>query len=158
MRRRATSTNGSAGSTVRHAGGGWVDPAELPKGPNGRTLCRWCESEITEPRRRTFCSQECVEEHRIRTSASYARYKVFERDRGVCALCGVQAVPEGLIYKRLDGTEFASNTGHLWQADHIVPVVEGGGKCGLENLRTLCTSCHKSETAKLARRRSKRKR
>ena len=45
-----------------------------------------------------------------------------------------------------------SPTGHLWQADHIVPVVEGGGECGLENIRTLCTSYHKSETAKLRKR------
>jgi len=40
----------------------------------------------------------------------------------------------------------------LWQADHRVPVAEGGGSCGLENLRTLCIWCHKRETAELARR------
>ena len=40
--------------------------------------------------------------------------------------------------------------GALWQADHIVPVTKGGGACGLEGLRTLCTPCHKAETAKLA--------
>jgi len=44
----------------------------------------------------------------------------------------------------------------LWQADHIVPVVEGGGGCGLDNLRTLCTRCHKTATAGLAKRRSRR--
>ena len=27
---------------------------------------------------------------------------------------------------------------HLWDADHIVPVVEGGGECDLANMRTLC--------------------
>jgi 5-methylcytosine-specific restriction endonuclease McrA len=31
----------------------------------------------------------------------------------------------------------------LWDADHIVPVIEGGGECDLENLRTLCLSCHR---------------
>jgi 5-methylcytosine-specific restriction endonuclease McrA len=41
-----------------------------------------------------------------------------------------------------------------WDCDHIVPVVEGGGGCGLDNLRTLCIPCHKSETAKLAARRA----
>ena len=30
----------------------------------------------------------------------------------------------------------------LWEADHIIPVVEGGGCCGLDNLRTLCWRCH----------------
>lgn len=44
----------------------------------------------------------------------------------------------------------------LWQADHITPVVESGGGCGLENLRTLCLRCHKRVTADLAARRAKR--
>lgn len=42
--------------------------------------------------------------------------------------------------------------GHLWEADHIQPVVEGGGRCGLDNLRTLCLDCHAAETAQLAAR------
>jgi 5-methylcytosine-specific restriction endonuclease McrA len=42
--------------------------------------------------------------------------------------------------------------------DHIVPVVEGGGACGLENLRTLCKPCHKRVTAELAGRRAVAKR
>jgi len=36
--------------------------------------------------------------------------------------------------------------GGLWDADHIVPVKEGGGLCGLDNLRTLCIKCHKTIT------------
>lgn len=47
---------------------------------------------------------------------------------------------------------FGLNITALWEADHIVPVVEGGGACGLDNYRTLCTPCHKSETAALAAR------
>ncbi len=39
--------------------------------------------------------------------------------------------------------------GDFWQADHIKAVAEGGGSCGLENLRTLCTPCHQHETEKL---------
>ena len=45
----------------------------------------------------------------------------------------------------------------LWEADHTVPVMEGGGCCGLEGLRTLCWSCHAKETAKLAHRRAARR-
>lgn len=45
--------------------------------------------------------------------------------------------------------------GDLYDIDHIVPVCEGGGCCGLDNLRTLCLFCHKKETAKLAKRRTK---
>jgi len=37
----------------------------------------------------------------------------------------------------------------LWDADHIIPVVEGGGECDLENIRTLCLRCHRVATAQL---------
>lgn len=37
----------------------------------------------------------------------------------------------------------------LWQADHVVPVAEGGADLGLANLRTLCTPCHQRETRAL---------
>jgi 5-methylcytosine-specific restriction enzyme A len=51
---------------------------------------------------------------------------------------------------------------HLWEADHIVPVVEGGGALRdidpLANLRTLCRHCHKAETAALAARRAQTRR
>jgi 5-methylcytosine-specific restriction endonuclease McrA len=42
--------------------------------------------------------------------------------------------------------------GVLWEADHEIPVSEGGGMCGLENLRTLCKPCHNAATAALAKR------
>lgn len=48
---------------------------------------------------------------------------------------------------------------HLWEANHIVPVVHGGGgSCGMENLETLCRACHHRETAHLAYVRAKDKR
>jgi len=46
----------------------------------------------------------------------------------------------------------------FWDIDHIVPVVEGGGDSGPENLRTLCLTCHKAETAKLSALRAERRR
>lgn len=35
-----------------------------------------------------------------------------------------------------------------WDADHIIPVSEGGGGCGLSNYQTLCIRCHKIKTHK----------
>lgn len=47
--------------------------------------------------------------------------------------------------------------GELYQVDHITPVAEGGGGCGLSNLQTLCTSCHKAKTAEQASRKATRR-
>jgi hypothetical protein len=33
-------------SNVRAMPGGWVDPTTLDKGPNERSLCRWCNLEV----------------------------------------------------------------------------------------------------------------
>jgi 5-methylcytosine-specific restriction endonuclease McrA len=52
----------------------------------------------------------------------------------------------------------ARELNRYWDADHVVPVVEGGGGCGLENYRTLCIPCHRIETAELRRRLAERKR
>jgi 5-methylcytosine-specific restriction endonuclease McrA len=43
----------------------------------------------------------------------------------------------------------------LWQADHILEVVNGGGKCGLENIQTLCIPCHKAKTKRLVAERAR---
>ena len=40
----------------------------------------------------------------------------------------------------------------FYDIDHIIPVIEGGHQCGEENLRLLCLSCHRKETAKLKKR------
>lgn len=153
----------------------------------GNRLCRWCHKPVPRPRL-NWCSDACVDEYRVISDPAYARQRVFERDRGVCALCHTDTeavrrqvdalreewrkaehpspaadnlkaqavavleragakVSEGIVYGWV-------SVPHLWEADHIQPVVEGGGETGLENLRTLCRSCHRRETAKLARRRA----
>lgn len=52
----------------------------------------------------------------------------FERARGRCEMCGTE----------LKMAE--------WQCDHLVPLSKGGGN-NIENLRVLCTPCHKRKTA-----------
>jgi len=41
----------------------------------------------------------------------------------------------------------------LWEADHIIAVVEGEGECDLENIQTLCLRCHCKKTKQLRERR-----
>ena len=89
-----------------------------------------------------------------KTSPSYMRYLVWKRDHGVCAACGQDTIAGKFHGNGSPQTNRAQGTGDFWQADHIVPVVEGGGECGLAGFRTLCTACHKAETADLARRRA----
>jgi 5-methylcytosine-specific restriction enzyme A len=149
-------------STQRSMSGGWADRENLPKGPNGRHLCRWCSLEVPQGRV-TFCSAWCVEEWRLRSDAGYLREKVLERDRGICASCGIDCLHAELQLKRLRGAGRlralldwglgAGSRRSLWDADHIVPVVEGGGECDLENIRTLCLKCHRAATAELRKRR-----
>lgn len=63
------------------------------------------------------------------------RAAIWSRDRGQCALCP-NVLPR-------DGR---------WEADHIVPISEGGGLCGLDGYRTLCRPCHGKVTGDLRRR------
>lgn len=44
--------------------------------------------------------------------------------------------------------------GGFWQADHTIPVIEGGGGTHWNDLRTLCSACHRRETKALAARRA----
>src|SRR6266568_3959977 len=81
--------------------GGWITPAEIQRGPSGRALCRWCKAEIPKGRR-TFCSDGCVHEWRLRTDPGYLRQKVFERDRGVCAICGADTIALRRDMRKLD--------------------------------------------------------
>lgn len=146
-------------STVRKMPGGRVSRDELSTGPTGRPLCRWCSIEIPAPRR-TFCSEWCVNEWRLRSDPGYLREQVFRRDKGVCAVCRVDTVEAHLQLKRARGirrddrlkkwglTRMSRKS--LWDADHILPVAEGGGECDLENLRTLCLICHRRATQELA--------
>lgn len=146
--------------------GGAADPALLPKGPNGRALCRWCALEVPR-RRRTFCSSWCVHEWRLRSNPGYLREQVFLRDRGVCALCGSNATSAFLKLKCARGANRRAllmywglkklSRRTLWDADHVLPVTEGGGECDLENIRTLCLRCHRKATQDLRARLTARK-
>jgi 5-methylcytosine-specific restriction enzyme A len=143
--------------------GGRISSEALAAGPNGLPLCRWCDLEILAKRRRTFCSDYCVHQWRLRTDPGYLRDQVFARDHGRCAACGIDAVAAYNALKRARGAARAAGLRlyglktiaarrSLWDADHIRPVAEGGGQCDLDNLRTLCLLCHREATGRLRQR------
>jgi 5-methylcytosine-specific restriction enzyme A len=171
----------SGGTTMRRlTGGGRINPKNLPKGPSGRPICRWCKkNEIPTSRggRATHCSQECTHRHYMTTGGrgDYVRKKIFERDSGVCAMCshdtrktaaqarklqreqGVEAMQDYLHsvgIRRNRKVWVRKFGGGLWDGDHILPVCEGGGLADLDNYRTLCIQCHKQVTSASATQRA----
>ncbi len=127
-------------------------------------------------RRRRYCSEACSDEVYIRVRPSFARAMVRQRDKGVCAVCHLDTTKIRAAYmlhlRPYPGWRSASSAlrweigqalrvalvvagylkgsdSHLWEMDHILPVSEGGGLCGLDNLRTVCHRCHGNATREL---------
>jgi len=136
---------------------------------SGNRFCRYCKKEVYPPKR-TFCSDPCVHEWRIRSNNKYMRETLYERDLGICELCLTDTRYQKIELenisrkaKKEDGDQYLTNVffvnilqllritmkeskKSLWHADHRIPVFDGGGQSGLDNLRTLCIKCHKTVT------------
>ncbi len=140
-----------------------------PKTKKGKKyFCRFCGKELSG-KKTSWCSQKCTDEALIRCWPTYARHMVFKRDKGICAVCGVNVEKLRESTRRMFGylrkeqglgiatkylNEFYKKGWYKinrswWEAHHIIPVSQGGGLCGLENYQTLCVLCHKKETSKL---------
>lgn len=139
--------------------------------------CTWCGGKCPSNYHR-YCSHECNRMANVRCNAGQMRGFVFHRDRGVCAACGLNVMrlaaacnslrwlkarntgvgfrSRYFIFSWLESEGFGKNF-PTWEADHITPVVEGGGLCHPDDVRTLCIRCHKKETAELAARRAKKR-
>lgn len=140
------------------------EPLRGKKSFRGKKLlnCRWCGSQIMGMRR-SFCSDVCVHEHKLRSDVGYMRKAVFERDNGICSVCKrdcEKLKKDALEILKVgnDAAKFLKEAGFperriklflnkergasLWDADHVIPVILGGGGCGLEGMRTLCVPCH----------------
>lgn len=162
-----------------------ISPSRLRRELNRQKgECTWCGEQVGT-RRQTWCSNECVNAWRERCDANWITYQLQLRDQGICSRCGLDTLD---LYRRLDERrrQYMGGRHHFdrlkalqricferlgfslrvfqmdrrcpFDADHIVPVIEGGGCCGLENYRTLCIPCHKQETADLAARRARERR
>lgn len=137
----------------------------IPYSDAERGTCRWCGAAILHEsgekrgavNRRRRWHPACVEAYE-ESDPREARRRVRQRDRGRCAACGLDTL--GLrrqigrgrgSTRRLRALGFRPRTS-LWELDHIVPLVDGGGH-DLANLQTLCMPCHKRKTAHEAERR-----
>lgn len=97
-------------------------------------MCRWCGLGIVtsgqRDKRRTW-HPECVKIYRIACFSNDQRAAVWERDHGVCARCETNTVVEVSLRwsnRKIDPTKMPYHLvgpmGHLWQADHIRPLLE----------------------------------
>lgn len=146
--------------------------------------CLGCQGPVPKGRR-SWCSQSCVDAALIKLNPSVARFRVLARDKGVCSHCGFDAEQAGRVLQKMMALRWRRDVlsdydglresiwflqklwgarsdfyhmPHLWEADHELPVIEGGGGCDLDNYRTLCLQCHRAETKALAARRAKTRR
>lgn len=149
---------------------------------NERGRCRFCGTTPLHGRRTSWCSDDCVDGWKTISDPGYLRWKVRQRDKGVCALCGfdtgrlvrvLHRVAERTWRRGASGLASARRVaawlnqkgftvGADWKsvAYHSVVLwhadhiipLAEGGTNAMANIRTLCVPCHKAETAALARR------
>ncbi|XP_051908285.1 DNA annealing helicase and endonuclease ZRANB3 isoform X2 [Hippocampus zosterae] len=182
IKRRVTSSlNSTTSDSSRKDDGERPSPFFLQAvNRQGVPLCLSCQKACLtagEAWDTRFCSSECQEEFRLRSSQTYMRSRVLEVERGICQHCGLHAhdvfvkvrdAPPSrrkemlertwlaqLSLKQLNEMIRAPVEGDFWQVDHIRPVYSGGGQCSLDNLQTLCTVCHRARTAQQAKERSR---
>src|SRR3990167_934471 len=130
---------------------------------NGRPICRQCH-EVIPRGRYAYCSELCAREYLIRADPDFAGLEFRRRFGTRCTGCGLDEDVARTAYDRalalLVGTA-AEGLLRPWEPfamDHIRPVADGGGECGLENYRLLCRRCHGGVTGKWLRERAARRR
>ena len=160
--------------TVVDSGGG---SQEIPQGTFPQGELSHVKLSADSRRFSTFRAHHTANKPKsVRITLGSLRYRVFERDRGVCALCGidtlaldvairfVRAKCETYQWNPLDfkifwldqfnaflkaiGRRASRWPDVMWEADRIQPGKYGGAYI-LANVRTLCLLCHYTETNRL---------
>lgn len=110
----------------------------------GQGSCRWCGGAIYRKNgainTRANWHPDCVKSYRLIHFPRDTKKAVWQRDKGVCYLCGTRKA-------RRD-----------WELEHIQPLYLAEGRIEfwqLDNLATACRPCHKEKTAKEAGDRAK---
>lgn len=142
---------------------------EIPYTDAARGTCRWCGEAILhesgkhcgDVNRRRRWHPACADEYNL-SDPREARRAVRKRDRGRCQTCKLDTYQLGRDVKGRGRTPKLRELGFkprrsLWELDHIVPLVDGGGH-DLDNMQTLCVPCHERKTSHEARERARARR
>lgn len=116
------------------------------KREDGTRGCAGCGNVLTG-RKTTWCSNACI----TRYYPQFVIRAVKERDKEICAMCGVDCRKARLERNILSRTLTWDERRKLppvpdAEYDHVIPFSEGGLTV-VENMRTLCHFCHKKRTA-----------
>lgn len=87
----------------------------------GRRICRWCDG-LVPPPKKTFCSEHCIHEWKLRTQPEYRRPYILDRTKGVCEICGTNTfeLQERLQYLTAQAT---NDFGQPWhQSGPVWPI------------------------------------
>lgn len=120
----------------------------LQRRVDGTLGCRGCGGAIPKGRS-AWCSRECCKKY----NPQFVLAAVRARDHDICSECGRdcdkeynQWMAEKFGGKNFNWNEWRNRKPPGAEYDHIVPFSEGGLTV-LENMRTLCSPCHKKRTA-----------
>lgn len=134
--------------------------------------CTWCGGKLSG-RQTAWCSRLCVDAF-LQLQPRHMRSAIHARDHGRCRTCKRDCDRMLYLSRRLLGLAArdsrwapaiqtlrdhwasigfhlsrAFSGEHYWEANHIVPVCQGGGLRGPDNYETLCIPCHAAVTRKM---------
>lgn len=127
----------------------------------GERLCPCGCGGKPQTRRHKWATAECLRAVLVRFKVlkgdgATIRRLLWKRDGGVCRGCGVvcwggkpttrehgAAQDKERHAWRSQGLPWRPEH---WQADHIIPVEQGGGACELDGFQTLCVRCHRQKS------------
>jgi 5-methylcytosine-specific restriction protein A len=127
----------------------------------GRPLCRACKAPL--PPGRHYCGPLCRRDFLIRASRTVARQEYLAAYGDRCVQCGVRESAARAAHALALAILTEVHQERLllpfecFPLDHIRPVADGGGECGLDNYRMLCAACHGPVTQRFRRDRRNRR-
>ena len=136
--------------------------------------CGWCNAEKVRGKVRKYCGDYCRESaymYCYPTAPQTKAWVFINKQSCTCLRCGEifeddidKIIEDKLLYNNQMADKYGhiygwkkdelvnywqvgKKIGHLFDADHIVALCNGGRGIGLENIQIICRTCHHKKTA-----------